>query len=142
SKNRSKLATFLSQFLVERVGFALLSGLLQGIVVEFLVGPFYSLINGVFIAAFLVVLGRFEREIRPAETLVWSWKSVWKHALESFLQGFAIGVLGGVFNALPYLQHVSIFLTTLCFWLSLGAALGVIIMLMRGFSSDKLLDPK
>ncbi|HTK06050.1 MAG TPA: NACHT domain-containing protein [Ktedonobacteraceae bacterium] len=141
-KNRSKLATFLAQFPAERVGFALLSGLLQGIVVEFLVGPFYSLINGVFIAAFLVVLGRFKKEIRPAETLIWSWKSVRKHAWESFLQGFAIGVLGGVFNALPYLQHVSVFLATLYFWLSLGAALGIIIMVMRGFSGDRQLDPK
>ena len=138
NKNRSKLAAFLSQFHVERVAFALISGLLLGIVVEYLVGPFYSLINGVFIAAFLVVLGTFERKIEPAGTLVWSWKSVGEHALESLLQGFTIGVLGGVVNAFPYLQHVSIFLATLCFWLSLGAALGVIIMLMHGFSSDKL----
>lgn len=137
-KMRAKLAAIFTPIFVERIAFALLSGLLEGILVEFLVGPLYASINGLFLAAFLIVLGKFERKIQPAETLVWTWKSLRKHAVVSWSIGLAIGAFGGVFNGFPYLQHMSVFLPTLYFWLSLGAALGIIIMLMRGFTSNEL----
>jgi eukaryotic-like serine/threonine-protein kinase len=138
SEKRTKLAAFLSPLFWERVGFALLSGLLLGLLIEFLVGPLYALVNGLFLAAFLIVLGKFERKIQPAEKLVWTWKSLRKNAVGSLLVGVGIGVLGGVFNAAPYFPQRSVFLTTLYFWLSIGVALGIIIMLMRGFSSSEL----
>jgi hypothetical protein len=142
SKKRTKLAAFFTPLFWERAGFALLSGLLLGVLVRFLLGPKfgdeYALINGLFIAAFEIVLGRFERTIHPAEKLVWSWKSVRDHAMTSLLIGLGIGILGGVFDAYPYFQHLKVFLDTLYYWLSLGVALGLIIMVMRGFSSNEL----
>jgi hypothetical protein len=138
SWSRSRLVVFLTQLLGERAGFAFLSGFLDAFLVVFLIGLFYALINGLFLTAFLIVLGKFERRIQPAENLAWSWKSVWKHAVRSLLIGVGIGILGGVFDAAPYFPQLSVFLTTLSFWLSLGLALGVIIALMRGFSSSML----
>jgi eukaryotic-like serine/threonine-protein kinase len=140
-RKSSRLSTFLIELLGERAGLALLGGLLEGFMVQLLVGSFYSLVNGLFLAAFLVMLGKFKREIQPAEKLVWSWQSVWNNAVGSLLIGVGFGVLGGIFDAYPYVQQVSVFLTTLYFWLSLGFALGLIIMLMRGFTSD-ILDTK
>jgi eukaryotic-like serine/threonine-protein kinase len=138
SEKRTKLAAFFSPLFWERASFALFSGLILGLLIEFLVGPLYALINGLFLAAFLIVLGKFERKIQPAEKLVWTGNSLRKHAVGSLLIGVGIGVFGGIFDAAPYLQQVSVFLTTLSFWLSLGVALGIIIMLMRGFTSSEL----
>lgn len=95
SESSSGLATFFTPLLGERAGFALLSGLLLGVLVELLVGPIYALINGLFFAAFLIVLGKFERKIQPVEKFVWSWKSVRDHATSSLQLGVGIGVLGG-----------------------------------------------
>lgn len=135
---RGKFTAFFTPLFWERACYALLSGLLLGVLVQVLVGPLYAMINGMFIAAFLVVLGKFERTIRPAEQLVWSWRSLVRHAVVSMCIGVGIGVLGGIFDAFPYLQQMSVFLTTLYYWLSLGGALGLIIILMRGFTSSEL----
>jgi len=137
-KSHTKLGILLSPLFWERAGFALLSGLFEGLLVEFLVGPLYALINGLFITAFVIVLGKFERKIQPAEKLVWTWKSLRKNAVPSLLIGLGMGVLGGVFDGYPYFQQRSVFLTTLYYWLSLGIALGIIIMIMRGFTSSEL----
>jgi eukaryotic-like serine/threonine-protein kinase len=141
ARKSSRLATFLTSLLGERAGFAFLSGLLNALLIEFLLGPFYAPTDGLYLAAFLVMVGKFTKEIQPAERLVWSWKSVQDHAVSSLLLGLGIGLLVGFFDALPYFQQLSVFLTTLYFWLSFGCALGVIIMLMRGFTSS-ILDTK
>ena len=69
SKSRTKLARLLTPLFWERAGFALLGGLIEGFGIGFLVGPFYALMNGLFFAAYLMVLvlGELEREIRPKE---------------------------------------------------------------------------
>lgn len=138
SEKQTKLGTLLTPLFWERAGFALFSGLLLGLLVEFLVGPLYGLINGLFLAAFLIVLGQFKRTIQPAEKLIWTWGSLWKNAVGSLLIGVGIGVFGGLFDAYPYFQQLNVFLATLYFWLSFGVALGIIIMLMRGFSKDEI----
>jgi hypothetical protein len=135
---RTKGGAFLTPLFWERAGFALFSGLLLGFLVEFLVGPLYGSINGLCITAFLIVLGNFERKIQPAEKLAWTWKSLRKNAVPSLLIGLGLGALGGLVNAYPYFQQLNVFLVTLYYWLSLGIALGIIIMLMRGFSSKEL----
>jgi hypothetical protein len=138
SAKRTKLGTFFSPLFWERASFALFSGLLLGLLIEFLVGPLYALINGLFLSAFLIVLGKCERKIHPAEKLVWTWNSLRKHAVGSLLIGVGMGVFGGIFDAAPYFPQLNVFLTTLSFWLSLGVALGIIIMLMRGFTNSEL----
>ncbi len=137
-EKQTKLGAFLTPLFWERAGFALFSGLILGLLVEFLVGPQYGMINGLFLAAFLIVLGKFERTIHPAEKLIWTWESLRKNAVGSLLIGVGIGVLGGLFDAYPYFQSLNVFLATLYFWLSLGVALGIIIMLMRGYSKDEI----
>ncbi len=138
SKRRVKWALLRTSLFWERFGFAVLSGLLVGVLVEFLVGPIYALINGLFIIAFVIVLGQFQRTIQPAEKLVWAWKSLRHNAVPSLLIGLGVGVLGGVFDAYPYFQQMNVFLATVYFWLCLGVALGIIIMLMRGFTKNEL----
>ncbi len=135
---KTKLAAFFRPLFWERVGFALLGGLLCGLLVQVLVGPLYVVVDGLYVTAFLVMLGKFERTIQPVENLIWSWKSLRKNAVPSLLIGLGVGTLGGIFDAYPYFQQRSVFLTTLSFWLSLGGALGIIIVLMRGFSSSEL----
>jgi hypothetical protein len=56
------------------------------------------------------------------------------------LQGIGVGFLLGLSNAVLYSSDLSTFLTTLAFGLSLGFALGLVIMLMRGFSGNMLND--
>jgi serine/threonine protein kinase/DNA polymerase III delta prime subunit len=133
-----RLATFFVRILRERVAFASLSGLLDGMLVQFLIGPVYSAVHGLFYATFYVVLGKLEQDIQPAEILLWSWRSVWHNAVKSWLQGVGVGFLLGLFNAIPYVYHPSTFFTTLAFGLSVGCAIGLVIMLMRGFSSNML----
>ena len=138
SEKQTKLGAFLTPLFWERVGFALLSGLLMGLMVEFLVGPLYGMINGLFIAAFLIVLGKFEKTIHPAEKLFWTWESLRKNAVGSLLIGIGIGAFGGLIDAYPYFQQLNVFLATLYFWLSIGVALGIIIMLMRGYTKGEI----
>src|SRR5262249_23475919 len=52
------LGTFLMRILRERVAFAVFSGLLDGLLVQLLIGPVYSWVHGLFYATFYVVLGK------------------------------------------------------------------------------------
>jgi hypothetical protein len=58
------------------VAFAAFGGLLDALLVLFLIGPVYSWVHGLFYAAFYLVLGKLEQQIQPAEILLWSWRSV------------------------------------------------------------------
>ena len=138
SKKRSKLAAFFTPVFWERAGFAVLCGAAVAALVQFLVGPLYALINGLFVAAFLVILGRFDRIIQPAERLIWSWKSFFKNAVPSLLIGLGFGTLGGIFDAYPYFQQMPVFLATMYFWWSLGGAFGIVIMLVRGLTNKEI----
>ncbi len=137
-KKRSKLAAFFTPVFWERACFAVLSGILLAVLVEFLVGPLYALVNGLFVTALVVILGRFDRIIQPAERLIWSGKSFLQNAVPSLLIGLGFGTLGGIFDAYPYLQQRPVFLATMYFWWSLGGALGIVIMLVRGLTNKEI----
>ena len=126
----TKLAAFFRPLFWERAGFALLGGLLLGLLVQVLVGPVYAVIDGLFITAFLVVLGNWREQFDQWKILFGPGKAFGKNAVPSLLIGLGYGTFGGIFDAYPYFQQRSVFLTTLSFWLSLGATLGIIVVLM------------
>ncbi|HEY1352158.1 MAG TPA: NACHT domain-containing protein [Ktedonobacteraceae bacterium] len=117
--------------------FAGMNGSIDGILVHHL-NPFYAWDHGLFYAVFYIVFGTFELRIQATEKLAWSWTSASGSAAISCLLGGVIGLLLGLSNAFDYIPSPDAFLATFSFGLILGFAMGGVIMLMRGFSADKL----
>jgi H+/gluconate symporter-like permease len=138
SKGSLRLAPLLTQLLLSRVGYGVLSALFDGIFVGFLIEPVYGLVNGLYYALFFGLLGRLDKKIQPAEILVWSWTSVRHNAMKSLITGLCIGFFYGFFSDVQHLFNVSVFLPSLFFGLITGIVLAVLIMLIGGFSRNML----
>jgi hypothetical protein len=104
-------------------------GLYVGTIMGLAYGTVYGVAYGLYQASiqtlFCGVLGKLDREIRPAEVVVWSWTSTKQRLIGFAVGGLLIGLaLGLIF--LPDLGLISAMLLGLIFGLTLGL-LGAIV---------------
>ena len=135
---RPLLVRFFQGLLGNSLCFSIFAGLVDGFTANRLAGPLYGSTHGLLYGAFFAVLGRYSAEIEPAELLNWSWRSLRRNALVSMFQGLGVGSLLGVFNGVVYYQQLNVAIPTLAFGVAEGFALGVMIMLLRGYARSTL----
>jgi DNA polymerase III delta prime subunit len=121
--------------LKNRIAYGFICGLLNALLLLWLVGPVASLIDGLLIGVAYGWLGKFDREIRPVEVVTWSWVSVRRNMNRFLGGGLLIGFLYGQVTSLFY---GSSHLAHLFFGLIVGVSVGLILGLMSGLSNEML----
>jgi MFS family permease/DNA polymerase III delta prime subunit len=136
---RSKLINVLQMRIVYGSLFGMLNGLLITLLVDWPAGVMNGLVFGVVYA----VLGKLETQIQPAEVLTWSWstlqQNVGKFVVGGMLMGFFYGLLTGLYALYQgHIQSTSWFLPYLLVGLSVGVAVGLMLVLVGCLSHDRL----
>lgn len=117
---------------------AIIFGIIDLLAVRSTTTAIYSNSHGFLVAAYFAIAGNLDNEIQPAELLLWSWASVRRHLLSSMAQGIGLGTLLGLYNAIPYVQNLPVFLSTLAFGMSEGFVFGILLSMLRGYSRNVL----
>lgn len=135
---RRKLISILEM----RPVYGFLMGLCNGLLITALVGPLAGALNGLFIGLVYAALGRLDPEIHPAERVTWSWIALRQNVATIIGAGMLIGLFYGLFTGLYWvikgIQSAIWLLPCLLFGLSIGFVFGLIIVLFRGLSHNKL----
>ena len=119
--------------------FGVLNGLLIGLLVDWPAGVY----NGLFISVVYAVLGKLETQIQPAEVVTWSWRALRQNVVKFVAGGVLIGFFYGLLTALyalyqGHIRSTSGFLPYLLVGLSIGVVVGLMVVLTRGLSHDRL----
>ncbi|MBV9231889.1 MAG: hypothetical protein JOZ18_21445 [Chloroflexi bacterium] len=118
-----------------RVIYGGLNGLLDGVLVGFLVTPVSGWICGIFTCAFCATLGKLDVEIRCAEYLSWSWSSMFRNAHKFLAGGLLVGLLYGLVTGRDYLFAPAHLLPSLLLGLGVGLLVGLLMSIRGGFTN-------